>query len=61
MIKMLEKNRTDDVVAVFGDGPELVAMPHVTNGFFGGVVFALAAVVPLWGGAIWVGMRLLYA
>ena len=31
---------------------------YVTNGCFGGIAVALTAMIPLWTGTIWLGLRL---
>lgn len=36
----------------------LAASTRSTNGFFRGIVFGFAAVIPVWTGIIWFGLKL---
>lgn len=38
----------------------VAAASRTTNGFFRGLVFGFAAVVPFWAGVIWLGLRLVH-
>ena len=50
----------DAVVITPNRSVPAAATTQATNGFFRGIVFGFAAVVPVWTGLIWLGLRVLH-